>query len=304
MELIYLYSNDVFKDKMSNDTNLVCTIGVFDGIHKGHKLIFGALAKEAAKFSAKTVVFTFDPHPDYVLKKRENKGYLLLLDERINAFRQLGIDYCCIIRCDETLVNMPYQEFNARFLAEMDAIVVGEDFRYGKYGQGSVKTLGEVTSNLFIIPALRKEDGSKLGSEDIRNYLIEGNIDEANKLLLKTFKMGGIVTKGNKIGSKLGIKTANIKLAENDFCIKPGVYKCNAIIDHEKHKAICNIGLNPTVGLNNTRTLEVHILDFDQDLYGKFMLVEFEEFIRDEIKFNSVEELRAQILKDIEEVRK
>ena len=303
MELVYLYSNDVFKDKMSNDTNLVCTIGVFDGVHKGHKLIFDLLAKEAAKFSAKTVVFTFDPHPDYVLKKRENNGYLLLLDERINAFRQLGIDYCCIIKCDEALINMPYQEFNARFLAEMDAIVVGEDFRYGKNGIGSAKTLGEVTPNLFVVPALRKE-GHKVGSEDIRKFLLDGNIDEANELLLKSFKMGGIVTKGNKIGSKLGIKTANIKLAENDFNIKPGVYKCNAIIDHVKYKAICNIGLNPTIGINDNRTLEVHILDFDNDIYGKFMLVEFVKFIRDEIKFNDIDELRMQILKDIEEVRR
>ena len=304
MELVYLYSNDVFKDKMSNDTNLVCTIGVFDGVHKGHKLIFDALFKEAKKINAKTVVFTFDPHPDYVLSKRENKGYLLPLDERINAFRQLGIDYCCVIKCDETLVNMPYQEFNARFLSEMNAIVVGSDFRYGHKAKGNTYTLTSITDNLIVIPVLKDSDGKKIGSEDVRRYLDKGQIKEANNILLKNYKIGGIVSKGNKIGSKLGIKTANIRLEQNDFIMKKGVYKCYAIIDNEKYLAICNIGYSPTIIDNEDLRLEVHILDFDKDLYGKFMLVEFVDFIRDEIKFNNIEELKMQILKDIEEVRK
>ena len=304
MELVYLYSNDVFKDKMSNDTNLVCTIGVFDGVHKGHKLIFDALFKEAKKINAKTIVFTFDPHPDYVLSKRENKGYLLPLDERINAFRQLGIDYCCVIKCDETLVNMPYQEFNARFLSEMNAIVVGSDFRYGHKAKGNTYTLTSITDNLIVIPVLKDNDGKKIGSEDVRRYLDKGQIKEANNILLKNYKIGGIVSKGNKIGSTLGIKTANIRLEQNDFIMKKGVYKCYAIIDNEKYLAICNIGYSPTIIDNEDLRLEVHILDFDKDLYGKFMLVEFVDFIRDEIKFNNVDELKMQILKDIEEVKK
>lgn len=303
MELVYLYSNDIFKDKMSNDTNLVCTIGVFDGVHKGHKLIFDALFSEARRNDAKSVVFTFDPHPDYVLSKRENKGYLLPLDERINAFRQLGVDYCCIIRCDETLVNMPYQEFNSRFLAEMNAIVVGSDFRYGKGANGSPKTLSEVTPHLVVVPVLTDKYGQKIGSEDIRKLLDQGNVKEANKLLIKSYAIGGIITHGNTIGSMMGLKTANIRLEDNDFVIKDGVYKCYAIIDDVKYKAICNIGTNPTIGSNNNRTLEVHIFNFDGDLYDKFMLVQFIDYIRDEIKFASVEELKAQILKDIEEVK-
>ena len=304
MELIYLYSNDVFKEKMSNDTNLVCTIGVFDGVHKGHKLVFDALFKEAKKINAKTIVFTFDPHPDYVLSKRENKGYLLPLDERINAFRQLGIDYCCVIKCDEALVNMPYQEFNARFLSEMNAIVVGSDFRYGHKAKGNTYTLTSITDNLIVIPVLKDNEGKKIGSEDVRRYLDNGQIRQANNILLKNYKIGGIVSKGNKIGSTLGIKTANIRLEQNDFIMKKGVYKCYAIIDNEKYLAICNIGYSPTVKDNVDLRLEVHILDFDQDLYGKFMLVEFVDFIRDEIKFNNVGQLKAQILKDIEEVKK
>ena len=304
MELIYLYSNDVFKEKMSNDTNLVCTIGVFDGVHKGHKLIFDALFKEAKKINAKTIVFTFDPHPDYVLSKRENKGYLLPLDERINAFRQIGLDYCCIIRCDEELVNMPYQEFNARFLSEMNAIVVGSDFRYGRNAKGNTYTLASITDNVIVIPVLKDNEGNKIGSEDVRRYLDNGQIREANNILLKNYKIGGIVSNGNKIGSTLGIKTANIRLEQNDFMLKKGVYKCYAIIDHEKYLSICNIGYSPTIKENKELRLEVHILDFEKDLYGKFMLVEFVDFIRDEIKFNNIKELKAQILKDIEEVKK
>ena len=303
MELIYLYSNDLFKDKMSNDTNLVCTIGVFDGVHRGHKLIFDKLLSEAKKLDAKSIVFTFDPHPDYVLSKRKNQGYLLPLDERINAFRQLGVDYCCIIRCDEALVNMSYQEFNARFLVEMNAIIVGSDFRYGKAAKGSIETLKEVTPHLIVVPVLKDEAGKKIGSEDIRRLLDQGKVKEANKLLLKKYIIAGIVSHGNAIGSMMGLKTANIRLEDNDFIIKDGVYKCNAIINHIRYKAICNIGTNPTIASNNKRSLEVHLLNFDGDLYGKFMLVEFVDYLRDEIKFDSLEELKAQILKDIERIK-
>ena len=122
--------------------------------------------------------------------------------------------------------------------------------------------------------------------------------------IIEDYKIGGIVSKGNKIGSKLGIKTANIRLEQNDFIMKKGVYKCYAIIDNEKYLAICNIGYSPTIIDNEDLRLEVHILDFDKDLYGKFMLVEFVDFIRDEIKFNNIDELKMQILKDIEEVKK
>ena len=303
MEIIYLYSNDIFKDKVSNDTNMVCTIGVFDGLHKGHKVLFDTLFTEAARHDAKSVVFTFDPHPDYVLGKRANIGYLLPLDERINAFRQIGVDYCCIIRCDERLVSMPYQEFNSRFLAEMNAIVVGDDFRYGKYGKGNPATLKDICKHLTVVPVLVGDDGKKIGSEDIRELLEEGRISEANKLLLKDYAMGGKVIKGAQLGSKMGIKTANLKLAENDFVLKSGVYKCYAIFDNTKHLALCNVGTKPTVNNSNDRSLEVHVLDFDGDLYGTFILVRFLEYLREEIKFNSLDELKKQILKDIERVR-
>lgn len=302
MEIIYLYSNNIFKDKMNSDTNLVATIGVFDGVHKAHKVLFDKLKKEARKLNAKTIVFTFDPHPDYVLSKRIDTGYLLPLDERVNAFRYLGIDYCCIIKCDEALVKMNYQEFNARFLSELDAIVVGSDFKYGARAKGNVNTLKEVVRNTIVVDIIKDENGEKIGSEKIRDLLKSGNIKEANKLLLQPYSIAGVIERGKNIGTMLNIKTANIKIGDNEFLIKDGVYQCYAIIDNVKYMAICNMGKNPTIAPDNERTLEVHILnigDNEYNLYDKFMIVQFVRFMRDEIKFESLDKLKEQILKDI-----
>ena len=304
MEIVYLYSNDILKDKMSNDTPIVCTIGVFDGIHIGHKLIFDKLKVEADKLNAKTMVITFDPHPDYVLAKRNDSGYVLLLDERINAFRKLGVDYCCIVKCDQTLVNMSYQEFNARFLAEIDAIVVGNDFCYGNQGKGNYQTLKEICAKVFAIDVALYHNNQKIGSDLIRKLIMVGDVEEANKLLISPYVISGIVKKGKSIGGLMGIKTANIILEEKELVIKNGVYKCKVIVDGTSHQAICNIGNNPTISSNNQKTLEAHLLDFNDDLYDKYITVELEKFIRDEKKFASLEELKKQIEIDIKEVTK
>lgn len=303
MEIIYLYSNNIFKNKMSNDTNLVATIGAFDGIHKGHKLIFDRLKKEAFKLNAKTVVFTFDPHPDYVLSKRENKGYLLPLDERVNAFRHLGIDYCCIIKCDETLVKIPYQEFNSRFLAEINTIVVGEDFRYGYMAKGSPETLKEVCNRLIVVNLLKDDKGEKIGSEEVREFLKSGNIQEANKLLLQPYSIAGVVEKGKSVGTSLNIKIATFKIGDNEFPIKNGIYQCYAIIDDKKYMAICNLGVSITSGCENKRIIEAHILnignDDNYDLIDKFIIVQFVRYLKEDVKYASLDELKKQILKDM-----
>ena len=291
-EVIYLDSFDLSKCHFSS--KLAITIGAFDGIHLGHMKIFNALINNNDGLSK--AVITFTNHPDYSLKKRDDFGLINNESEKIRIFDKIGFDY--VIFLDKMFLDLDYNEFNCfLFKINTEVIYLGKDFVYGKGGKGNINTL----NNLFKVCVIEDYyyNGNRLSSTLIRNLLSSGNIKELNELLVEPFSISGVVTHGKEIGRSIGFKTANIDYSNKFRLLKHGVYFCIACIDEKEYKAICNFGIKPTIDSNNLPVLEIHILDFDQDIYGKDIKIILKEFHRDEIKFNSLEELKAQINDDV-----
>lgn len=289
MEKYYLSALDSFNP----DFNFVCTIGVFDGNHLAHKQIFDLLLASSKERGLKCGIFTF-------LRNLKNDDQLFSLEEdRLDHYESLGIDFCVIFDGSRDFFNISYLDFDLKYLAKASLIIVGDDFRYGKDRLGDIKTLSH--NHEVLVVNLLKIGGEKVSSSLIRNYLMNGDINNANKLLYKPFSISGTVIKGNQIGSQMGIKTANINYPRNTVKIKNGVYKSYCYVDGLKFDAISFVGTKPTVN-GKELIVESHIFDFLGDLYDKMIKIEFLEFLREETRFNSIEELKAQILIDIKKV--
>ena len=277
-------------------SSLSVTIGAFDGIHNGHKKLFQNLFFEGLK----TAVITFSTHPDYLLGKRENEGYLDSFEEKLKTFESYKIDY--VILLDKDVLNKTYDEFN--IILEnigVKRVVVGKEFRYGKGGFGNIQTL----QSKFQVEAvdLVIDGDSKMSSQVMRDLLSQGKVSDLIERGYEPFSISGVVDHGKKMGSKLGFPTANISFNDKFTGLMKGVYKVKVNIGENSYMGVCNIGVNPSIDNLEKPRLEVNILDYDDDLYGKKIKVTFLKFIRPEIKFSSIEELKERVNKDIEEVK-
>lgn len=282
---------------------LIATLGVFDGLHLAHQKLIQRAVVLAHEQNAKSAVITFDPHPDYVLKKRQNEGYLTPLSEKKHFLEQMGVDFLILIPFNRILSNRSPSEFEDQYLKKFDLIkiVVGYDYRYGKFGQGTTAML----SKRFAVEVISEQviNHERFASDMIRQELLLGNLEKANNMLGRPYNISGIVDRGSQIGQKLGFRTANINVTEPYQSLKVGVYAVVVTIDGVKRLGVCNIGHNPTVKYLQEPRLEVHILDFDEDIYQKWIAVDFIAFIRDEKKFASLEELANQIREDVKTTR-
>lgn len=298
MELIKI----CYKDYLRLD-NTIATVGAFDGFHLGHLSLFENIFIDCKETKSNCAIITFDPHPDFILKSRENNGYLMSIEEKIKFCEEKGFDYFIVISFDNNLKEMNYIEFSNRFLKCFKEIIVGEDFKFGKNNEGNVQKLKELNINVKSIKDL-SYNNQKLSSENVRELLKIGNVEDIKKILGHNFTMKGIVSKGSNIGHRLGFPTANLEFNNNVYSnIKNGVYITYVYYDNNKYIGATNIGNNPSINSVKNKRLEVHILDLDIDLYDKEIKVEFIKKIRDEIKFNSKEELIVQIKKDIDLIR-
>ena len=295
MKTIYLNKDNL---NILKNEELDITIGAYDGIHQGHLEVLKALV--SGKVSKHTAVLTFLIHPDIYLHKRSDDGFIESLKEKEDIFKNMNIDYLIILNND--ILNYTYLEFNS-FLKEINVkrVVVGCDFVYGKGAKGSVTTLEE--DFLVTTVDLVKDDKGKLSSSDIRKALQDGNIKKVNELLENDFSISGKVLHGEGIGKSLGFKTANLSPNNIYHDLRKGVYEVNVIIDKKSYLGIANFGFNPSLNEVSAPRLEVHIFDYDKDLYDKNIKVVFVSFIRDEMKFQSKEELIEQIKRDIKIVR-
>lgn len=288
---------DLSKDNF-NVGNLDITIGAYDGIHDGHLKVIEKLVND--KISDSVAVFTFNTHPDFTLNKRENFGIIVNNIEKANYFSTLGVDYLCILP-DDILKLTPY-EFN-KYLKSLNVkrVVVGSDFIYGAGGAGNVETL----SQDFIVDKidLITYENKKLSSTEIRELLTLGKIEEVNKLLKTDFIIKGLVTVGSQIGARLGFPTANLEIGDKYYYLRKGVYLVNVKIGNECYRGLANFGYNPSINKVEKPRLEVHILDFNKDLYNQEIEVSLIKFIRDEKTFKNKEELIKQIKIDIESVK-
>jgi riboflavin biosynthesis protein ribF len=294
--------------EISEDT--VVTIGNFDGVHRGHLKLMERTLEISKQKKLKSIVFTYENHPlEYVLKKKVDK--LFTNRERDEKLKGLGIDTVLSVPFDEEIMKMSTNYFIQEILIDKlhaKYLILGEDAHFGKGREGSAKSIQSVGSQLGltveIIP-LFFEEGIRISSSYIRQLIKEGKVDIVKEYLGRMFAITGEVIHGKENGRKLGFPTANVKYDENIILPALGVYNTMVEYQGEHYVGATSVGYNPTISLLNNRiSLEVHILDFDKDIYGEEISVYFISKIRDEMKFNSLEELKIQISKDEEMIRR
>ena len=295
---------DKLEELAAQDGPLHLALGVFDGVHVGHRAVIARAVEAARKEGGKAFVVTFDPHPIRVIAPEKAPASLLAtLDEKAAVLKALGVEGLLVIHFDMTFAKMDAEEFVRKLLAaDVRTIAVGEDWRFGSKRSGDVAMLrrmgGELGFQLEAVPPVMW-DGERISSTRIRQAIRDGNFDAVEEMLGQPYELSGTVIEGRKLGRGLGFPTANLRLGERQTP-RDGVWSVK--VDGER-KGVANLGTRPTVD-GGERLLEVHLFDFSGDLYGKELRVRFGKFLRQERKFGSVEELREQILRDAEEARR
>lgn len=279
----------------------IVTIGTFDGIHIGHQKILKDLIKTAKKEGKKSVLLTFFPHPRMVLQK-DNKILLLnTIEEKSGLLEKMGLDYLIIHPFSKEFSRLTALDFVRDILVNKlntSRLIIGYDHHFGKNREGNIHQLKEYSLlydfKVEEIPAQDIDDVS-VSSTKIRTALKEGNLKTANNYLGYHYMLNGTVVSGKKLGGTIGFPTANLEIKEPYKLIpKTGVYIIKTHINTVLYTGIMNIGFNPTV-LGKHQTVEAHLFDFNEDLYGKEIMIEFIYFLREEHKFESIEELVVQL---------
>lgn len=278
-------------------------LGVFDGVHVGHQVVISRAVEAARAEGGKSFVVTFSPHPIRVIAPGKAPGALLAtLDEKAALVKSYGVDGLLVIRFDEDFAKVEAEEFVRELSSgEVRTIAVGEDWRFGRRRLGDVGLLRRMGEELgFRLEAVAPVmwDGERISSTRIRQAIRDGAFGAAEQMLGRKYRVTGTVIQGRKLGRKLGFPTANIDPGELQMP-KDGVW---AVEVEGIGRGVANLGVRPTVG-GEKKLLEVHVLDFDGDLYGEVLNVSFLRFLRGERKFDSVEELRVQIGRDSEDAR-
>ena len=279
----------------------IVTIGTFDGIHIGHQKILKDLIKTAKKEGKKSVLLTFFPHPRMVLQK-DNKILLLnTIEEKSGLLEKMGLDYLIIHPFSREFSRLTALDFVRDVLVNKlntSRLIIGYDHHFGKNREGNIHQLKEYSLlydfKVEEIPAQDIDDVS-VSSTKIRTALKDGNLKTANNYLGYHYMLNGTVVSGKKLGGTIGFPTANLEIKEPYKLIpKTGVYIIKTHINTVLYTGIMNIGFNPTV-LGKHQTIEAHLFDFNEDLYGKEITIEFIYFLREEHKFKSIEELVVQL---------
>ena len=291
--------------------NAVITIGNFDGMHLGHQSLFHEVIEKADSIQGTSVAMTFEPHPIRVLKPNGHPPLITLYEQKIELIESSGIDVLICVPFTPEFADITAGSFIKDIIVNRigaRAIVVGRDYTFGKKREGNLEMLKTLASELdfeVIIPdwiKLANALPDRISSTGIRKFVMAGKVAEARKLLGRFYQIRGTVVKGRNRGGKLlGFPTANINL-HDELCPKMGVYAVTVQFNGERLKGVANIGYSPTFD-DHILTVEVHILDFDQELYKKKIRVNFIQRIRDEIKFANIAELSEQIKKDIIKAR-
>lgn len=283
---------------------LAATIGNFDGVHLGHLHIINQVKKIAKEKNLASAILTFEPHPlsFFYEEKRENFR-LTSTAQKLKIFAEAGIDYAIILPFNQNFAEISAPDFVNEILLEalnIKHLTVGYDFTFGRNREGNFKLLEELNLNLTEISPIKKDEHT-CSSTSVRKFLHEGNVKKAAEILGRNFAVCGIVNSGRKLAAQLGFPTANLSAKQQIIKPKFGVYKTVTFIPalNKKFPSITNFGIKPTLGGDSQPLFETHIPNFSQDIYDKKIEVELVDFIRDEKKFSSLEELKAQIAKDL-----
>jgi len=286
----------------------IVTVGTFDGVHVGHQIIIDRVNELARQSDAESVLLTFFPHPRLVLFPDDNELKLLsTLDERIARLEKSGIDHLIVHPFSVEFSRITALHYVRDILVRdlnVSKLVIGYDHHFGRNREGNLEQLKEMAPaygfEVEEIPA-QEIDDVNVSSTKIRTALSEGNVEKANGYLGYRYSITGVVFQGERIGRSIGFPTANIKPSESYKLIPGnGVYSVLVDVQGIAYKAMANLGNRPTVSDSEERVLEVHLFDFEGDLYDKEITVTFVDRIRDEIKFESLDKLKSQLEKDAE----
>jgi riboflavin kinase / FMN adenylyltransferase len=286
----------------------VLTLGVFDGLHLGHQRIMQTVVERAKTVEAVATAITFDPHPRAVLHPESAPPLLQTLDQRLASFEVLGIEQAIVIKFDREFAGQPAEDFLSNIIRDrLHAVEVylGKGFAFGKDRGGNIELLRQKSIELgFVADEVEEVQirGQRISSSAIRKRLAEGRINLARRMLGRPYGVEGVIIRGDRRGHTIGFPTANLK-PHNRVIPRFGVYATTTLIDGIWRKSITNIGVRPTFESDADPSIETYIFGFEGDLYGDVLRVRFLHRIRDERKFNGIDELKAQIEKDTERAR-
>ncbi len=286
----------------------VLTLGVFDGLHLGHQRIMQTIVERAKTTGATPTAITFDPHPRVVLYPENAPPLLQTLDQRLANFEVLGIEQAIVIRFSKEFAAQDAEIFLRDTIYERlqaKEVYLGENFAFGKNRGGNIALLRKMSAELGFFADEVSEvtlRGQRISSSKIRHLLADGKVNLARRMLGRPYGIEGQIIHGDQRGRTIGFPTANLK-PRNRVIPKFGVYATANLIDGAWRRSITNVGVRPTFDGDQEPSIESYIFDFDGDLYGDVLRVRFLHRIRDERKFDGIEELKAQIAKDSETAR-
>ena len=284
----------------------VVALGVFDGVHRGHRLILSQAVAKAKDIKGTSVVVTFSPHP-------QKQQSIYSLDHRLRILDQIGIGVCVVIGFTRAFADVTAENFIRDILVRKIGsayIYIGKNFRFGKGASGSVRLLKKLSPSFqFRLKAfdVKKFRGQNISSTTIRRLIASGRLVQAQRLLSRRVSVFGTVVKGVSLAAKLGFPTANID-PHHEVLPPPGVYAVDIVLGKKKLRGVCNIGLRPAFARRGTSDaglhVEVHIFDFKKNIYGRFLEVQFVRYMRPEKRFTDSQSLAVQIKKDVQTARK
>ena len=304
-----LYRRIKAANQIYNEGSVV-TIGVFDGLHLGHQVLINRAIEKASELSLPSVVFSFEPTPNDYFAKNEKQLRLNSFRQKYNLIKAMGVNNFYVPPFDSKMEELAVDEFiDLHLLKNLNVkhLIVGDDFRFAKNKAGSIKELEESAKiNHFSVESISTVEinSKRVSSTLIRKFLFDNQLEVANEYLGSNYSIEGKVITGQQLGRTIGVPTANVDIGKLNNPLR-GVFWVKVIIenDEQTYFGVANIGYKPTVE-GKTLNLEVHILNFDQDIYKSRIQVEFMRYLRGEKKFNGVDELKAQINLDIKEAEK
>jgi riboflavin kinase/FMN adenylyltransferase len=286
----------------------IVTVGAFDGVHRGHQVLIGAVVERAQRAGLPSVVITFHPHPAAVLAPERAPRYLTTPGEKVALLEGLGVELVVLLPFDQKMAAMPARTFTQIVAGALHPreLWVGSDFALGREREGDIdclRILGEELGFTLHTVGPVVDGDETISSSRIRALLREGRVVEVTPLLGRYPSLSGEVVVGAKRGRTLGFRTANLEVRPERAVPSDGVYAVFAVLGVERHKGVANLGIRPSFD-NGLRTVETHILDFQQDIYGSDLVIEFVARLRDERRFENIDDLVAQIGQDSEDARR
>ena len=291
--------------ELSPEKDMLLTIGVFDGVHLGHKYLISQLTERARQQNLLSGVVTFRQHPREALSTQTRLSYLTSLTEKVNLLKNEGVDAVITLSFSQELAQLSARQFVGLLKKHlrMRGLIIGPDFALGRNREGNadtLRTLGQdMNFSVTVIPPVRMK-GEVVSSTAIRNALADGDMQRVTNLIGRFFSLQGGVTVGVGRGTELGFPTANLEIDPKQALPSEGVYATWSYIDGKTYQSMTSIGRRPTFG-GNERTIETYILDYHGNLYGRQLKIDIVERLRDEKRFDTVEELKKQIAEDVKQ---